>query len=458
MFSSPELKAAKLSLSNMFNRSALGLTARLLLVRQIAFCSEVSLNFNEVRPGYVKSSEKTIKIHISELKIGMFISKLDRPWLETPFLMQGFVVESLDDIDAIAEYSQQVWIDAVREEWVAPEARATAKGHAKKVTYINKVDTQTEHSAALQTYREARRITRTLLDDLRLGGVINSEQAKETVKDCVHSILRNADALLWMSKIRSQDEYTAEHCLNVCVLAIAFGRHLGMSEADLEKLGMCGLLHDVGKMKVDPAILNKPSSLTEKEFNIMKAHATHGRNLLMASPGIPNSTIDVAYSHHEKVDGTGYPRGLKSSGISELAKMIAIVDAYDAMTADRCYALGIPSTEALKTIYKDRGTHFDDRLALEFIKCVGLYPPGTLVELVNGLVAIVFETNPRFRHLPKIIAVKNQDKLLAKNVLVDLADVEKEKLEKTFLIKRALKDGAFGVFIKDYREQGLALG
>ena len=104
-----------------------------------------------------------------------------------------------------------------------------------------------------------------MLDDLRLGGVINSEQAKETVKDCVHSILRNADALLWMSKIRSQDEYTAEHCLNVCILAIAFGRHLGMSEADLEKLGMCGLLHDVGKMKVDPAVLNKPSSLTEKE-------------------------------------------------------------------------------------------------------------------------------------------------------------------------------------------------
>jgi putative nucleotidyltransferase with HDIG domain len=416
------------------------------------------LDFNEVRPGYVKSSEKTIKIHISELKIGMFVSKLDRPWLETPFLMQGFVIESLDDIDAIAEYSQHVWIDAVREEWVPPEARAVAKGQSKKVNYINKVDTQAEHSTALQTYREARRITRTLLDDLRLGGVINSEQAKETVKDCVHSILRNSDALLWMSKIRSQDEYTAEHCLNVCILAIAFGRHLGMSEADLEKLGMCGLLHDVGKMKVDPAVLNKPSSLTEKEFGIMKAHVIHGRNLLMASPGVPNSTIDVAYSHHEKIDGTGYPRGLKSSGISELAKMIAIVDAYDAMTADRCYSPGIPSTEALKIIFKDRGTHFDDRLALEFIKSVGLYPPGTLVELVNGLVAIVFETNSKFRHLPKIIVVKNQDKPLAKNILVDLADVEKQTLEKTFLIKRALKDGVFGVFIKDYRDQGLALG
>ena len=279
------------------------------------------MDFNEVRPGYVKSSEKTIKIHISELKIGMFVSKLDRPWLETPFLMQGFVIESLDDIDVVAEYSQFVWIDAVSQEWIAPEERASLSGQSKKVSYINKVDTKAEHAAAMNTYREARRLTRTFLDDLRLGGVINTEQAKSTVKECVHSILRNSDALIWMSKIRSQDEYTAEHCLNVCILAIAFGRHLGMGEADLERLGLCGLLHDVGKMRVQQDVLNKPSSLTEKEFDMMKAHTVHGRNLLMASPGIPNSTIDVAYSHHEKIDGTGYPRGLKASGISEMAKL-----------------------------------------------------------------------------------------------------------------------------------------
>lgn len=415
------------------------------------------MDFKEVRSGYVKSSEKTIKIHVSELKIGMFVSELDRPWLETPFLMQGFVVETLDDIDTIAEYSQHVWVDAVTVEWVPPEERALLKDQSKKVTYINKVDAKAEHTAAIDTYKSARRITRTLLDDIRLGGVINTEQAKSTVKECVHSILRNPDALLWMSKIRSQDEYTAEHCLNVCILAIAFGRHLGMSEADLEKLGLCGLLHDVGKMRVQPEVLHKPGALNDKELASMRAHATHGRNLLMSSPGIPNSTIDVAYSHHEKVDGSGYPRGLKSAGISELAKIIAIVDAYDAMTADRCYSPSIPSTEALKIIFKDRNTHFDDRLALEFIKSVGLYPPGTIVELVNGLVGIVFETNTKYRHLPKMIVVKNQETQLGKVVMVDLADVEKKKMDKTFLIKRALKEGSFGVFLKDYRDQGLAL-
>jgi len=411
----------------------------------------------EVKPGYVDKRLSTIKIHISELKIGMFVSKLDRDWQETPFLMQGFMIESLDDIDTVAEFSQYVWIDAVRDEWIPPEQRGVSGSAIPKVkTYINKIEAQKEHQAALGVFREAKKLTKTLLDDVRLGGVVNTEQAKATVKDCVSSILRNADALIWMSKMRNEDEYTAEHCLNVCILAIAFGRHLGMSEAELEKLGLCGLLHDVGKMRVPPQILNKREELSEKEFNIIKAHTVHGRNLLMSSPGVPNSTVDVAYSHHERVDGSGYPRKLKASGISDFARIIGIVDAYDAMTGDRCYSRAIPGTEALKRIFHDRGTHFDERLALEFIKCVGLYPPGSLVELVNGLVGIVLESNHKYRHLPKIIVVKDLNKPLDKERIINLNEVEQKNLDKSFLIKRALCDGSYGIRIREYRERGLA--
>lgn len=415
------------------------------------------MEFDQVKPGYVKTTDQTVKIHISELKIGMYVSKLERDWLETPFLMQGFLVESLDDIDVIAEYSEYVWIDAVKEEWVPPELRAKLKKLESQRKYINKVPTRDEHENALATYKEARRITRTMIDDLRLGGVVDTEKAKATVRDCTESILRNPDALIWMSKIRSEDEYTAEHCLNVCILAIAFGRFLGMTEAELEKLGLCGLLHDVGKMKVPDEILNKPGPLTPKEFDSMRAHTVHGRNLLMSSKGIPHSVIDVAYSHHEKMDGTGYPRQLKSSGITEFSKIIGIVDAYDAMIADRCYKKGITSTDALKIIFNDRNTHFDDRLALSFIKCIGLYPPGTLVELVNGLVAVVFETNKKYHHLPKVFAVHKQEIKLPKPRLFDLSGIEAGQLDKGYLIRRAMKDGSFGVFIKDYRELGLAV-
>ncbi len=409
-----------------------------------------------VRPGFYDKSKRSIKIPVAELQRGMFVSKLDRDWLETPFLLQGFVVETDEDIETVAQYANFVWVDAVEPSWVPPEERGTLDAPVKrKTTYINKIPASEEHARAQGVYRDARRLTRTLVQDLRLGGVIDTQEARKTVRACVDSILSNADALLWMSKIRDQDHYTAEHCLNVCILAIAFGRHLGMSEPDLEKLGMCGLLHDVGKMRIPPEVLNKPGELTSKEWNQMRAHVVHGRNLLLATPGILHSAVDVAYSHHERIDGKGYPRKLPGSGISLFSRIVAIVDAYDAMTADRCYAPAIPCTQALKIIYKDRGTHFDEKLALSFIKSVGLYPPGSLVELANGLVGLVLETNQRYRHLPIVIMLNRGDQPLAQKQLIDLAQIEEGRLTKDFLIRRVLKDGAHGIYLRDYQQTGI---
>ncbi len=409
-----------------------------------------------VREGYFSQEANSLKIHVSQLQIGMYVSKLDRPWLETPFLMQGFMVENLDDIDILAEYCEHVWVDSVQDTWIPPEDRAVVGKSPRKTTYINKVSAQDEHRQAMGIYKEARRITKSLLDDIRLGGTIDTEQAKSTVNDCVQSVIRNPDALIWMSKLREEKEYTAEHCLNVCILAIAFGRKLGLMEEELQNLGFCGLLHDVGKMKVPNSVLQKTSPLTDKEFNMIKAHTVHGRNLLMSSPNMYDGAIDVAYSHHERLDGKGYPRKLKASSITQFSRMIAIVDAYDAMTTDRCYAKAITSTDALKEIYSCRGTHFDEELSLAFIKTVGLYPPGSIVELDNGLVGLVLTVNHRHRHLPQIYAVLDQDKKPAKADIIDLKDVNDGKLSKDYLIKRVHCDGTFGICISDYREKGLS--
>lgn len=414
------------------------------------------MEWQEVRPGFVDKSTCSTKIHVSELRVGMFVSKLDRDWLETPFLVQGFMIERPEDIDTVAEHAEYVWVDAVRPEWVPPEQRATLQSALpERKTYINKVSAREEHGHAIKVFRHARQLTKTLVDDIRLGGTIDTEQAKVTVRGCVDSILRNPDALLWMTKIRDEDEYTAEHCLNVCILAIAFGRHLGLPETELEKLGLCGLLHDVGKMRVPPDVLNKAGALTPKEFNMIRAHTVHGRNLLLSTPGIFEVVVDVAYSHHERMDGKGYPRKLPQEKISRYARIIALVDAYDAMTADRCYSQAIPTTQALKNIYKDRGTHFDEKLALEFIKSVGLYPPGTIVQLRNEMVGIVLEISQKYRHLPKVILLKKGEEPLAQEKVVNLADVERGQLERDFLIKRALKDGTYGISVAQYREKGL---
>jgi HD-GYP domain-containing protein (c-di-GMP phosphodiesterase class II) len=414
------------------------------------------LNFQNGCADSAEAAGNSIKLHVSDLRIGMFVSRLDRDWLETPFLVQGFLIESYSDIETVSRYATYVWVDAVQQSWDPSGTRAvTPVATRPKITYVNKVSAQDEHARAQGVFREARQLTKTLLDDLRLGGVVDTRQARDTVRSCVDSVLSNPDALLWMSRIRDEHEYTAEHCLNVCILAIAFGRHLGMSESELENLGMCGLLHDVGKMRVPPEILNKPESLTPKEYNAVKAHTIHGRNLLMSSPGVYKGAVDVAYSHHERIDGEGYPRKLKASGISRFARIIAIVDAYDAMTADRCYAPAIPTTDALKAIFKARGTQFDEQLALEFIKCVGLYPPGSIVELVNGSIGIVLETNHQYQQLPKVILVRDAQGELERERVVNLADVEQKKLDKGHLIKKVLKDGSHGIFIRDYREKGL---
>lgn len=408
-----------------------------------------------VTTGHFDSEQQTKKIHVSELKIGMFISKLDRDWLDTPFLLQGFRVERMEDIETVCEFCEHVWIDALEDVWVPPEERAVLDAHKRKQTYINKTSAQDEHRQAIGVYREARSITKTLLDEVRLGGVIDTEQAKDTVNDCVQSVIRNPDALMWMARMRNEDEYTSEHCLNVCILAIAFGRHLGLDEEALHKLGMCGLLHDVGKMKIPPEVLNKPGELTDKELKMMRAHTIHGRNLLMASPGTYKGVVDVAYGHHERMDGKGYPRKIKAKGTSDFSRIIAIVDAYDAMTADRCYAPAIPTTEAVKIIYKDKGTHFDEFYAKEFIKCVGLYPPGSVVELVCGKVGIVLESNKRYRHLPKVIVLTDANKTLVKEKIINLSDIEQDKLDRQYLIKTVLRDGSHGIRVQDYRDKGL---
>lgn len=408
-----------------------------------------------VRPGFYDKTKRSIKISVGELRVGMYVSKLDRDWLETPFLMQGFLLECQADIEAVAEYCEHVWVDAVQPKWVPPEERSSLPPAKKRTTYINKIPARDEHERAAGVFREARRLTKSLVDDLRLGGVIDTEQAKSTVKSCVDSILRNPDALLWMTKIRSQDNYTAEHCLNVCILAIALGRYLGLEEAELEKLGLCGLLHDVGKMRVPAEVLNKPGKLDKKEWNMMRAHVIHGRNLLLSTPGITHAAVDVAYSHHERMDGEGYPRKLTAAGISYFSRIISIVDAYDAMTATRCYAPAIPTTKALKIIFHDRGTHFDSELALAFIKSVGLYPPGSLVELKNGMVGLVLEANKERRHLPKVILLKQGDEPLKREKIVDLRQIENGKLEKDYFIRDTLPDGSFGIFVREYREKGL---
>lgn len=397
---------------------------------------------------------KLKKISVSSLEIGMYVARLDKDWLESSFLYQGFMVEHHDDIRSLEEECQHVWIEPVT------EIRSSKKDESlhvlnkqknQKKNYINKLSMSREYEKSFEAFKTSRQKTKTILDDIAFNDVINIEEAKEAVESCLDSILRNPNAMLWMSKVREVASYTADHSLNVCILCIAFGRQIGYSKDELFALGMCGLLHDVGKMRVPESILNKPGKLSPREWKQMQAHVIFGRNLLMLSPGIGQS-VDVAYNHHERIDGKGYPKGLDGSQISEYTKIVSLADSFDAMTANRIYSKAMTPSAAVKEIYAGRGTQFDEKLALQFIKIIGLYPPGTVVELSNGYLGIVLERSQKYQRLPKVLLLKDASGNKIRKEIIDLSLIERDKMDHSFLIKGDHHDGYKDLNVADYQD------
>ena len=188
-------------------------------------------------------------------------------------------------------------------------------------------------------------------------------------------------------------------------------RHLGLAEGQLLELGLGALLHDIGKLRVPNDVLNKPDRLTAQEFRLIRLHPVHGRNLLGKSDHqAAQAVLDIAYSHHERNDGRGYPRGLKGSDLSLYSRMVAIVDVYDALSSDRVYHHGLGPDETLSKIYEWSQRELDPELVQHFIRCLGRYPVGTLVELSSGEVAVVIETNQQKPERPKVLVVLGSDK------------------------------------------------
>lgn len=434
------------------------------------------------------------EIPVSDLRIGMQVIRLDCPWEETNFLLQGFVIRSQDDIDALQSQCQRVVIEGKLKRKPAFEPKpvrrtekptfmrflasndttreAQKKRRAKnslpeagryagkaRITYINKVDVNREIRSAQSSYDNAREMAHTIMAGVRIGRAVDMNRAREVVDHCVDSILRNDDALLLLTKLKHKDEYTAEHSLNVSVLAAAFGKHLGMLEEEIRTLGLCGLLHDVGKVKIRDDILSKPGRLSPEEFSIMQEHVNYGRDILMSIPKVVHATIDVAYNHHERMDGNGYPRGLKGEQIPYFAKIVGIVDAYDAITSTRTYDSGRSSMEALEIIYRYRGTQFDTELANEFIRMIGIYPPGSIVEMSNGEVGIVMASNPKNKRKPKIILVRDARKeRLRKYRMIDLIKATSDARGEPCVIAKEIPDGSHGVHLQRFLEMGLVLG
>lgn len=238
-------------------------------------------------------------------------------------------------------------------------------------------------------------------------------------------------------------------------MAMGFGHHLGLNNESLEQLGIAGLLHDVGKIRVDPQVLNKPGKLSAEEFEHIKQHAALGYKLLLSHRDLPSIAVDVAHGHHERLDGLGYPRGLGAAQIAYFTRIISIIDCFDAITSNRVYDRARTVKDAFKVLMDCRQTHFDAELVMRFIEWLGIFPVGTLVELHTGEIGLVLEKHPKLQLRPKVAVLIDRDGQRCPPRFLDLAKICTDEQSQPYRITACLPDGALGLSVNDPQVQAL---
>lgn len=353
------------------------------------------------------------KVSIEQLQPGMYIHDLNCGWMDHPFITSQFRIKDEATIKKVAAIGiRELYIntrkglDAIDAKSAEQVNREIQQGLIDIIEapepVIQAVALADEAFKARKLHVAANKIVHGLMDDARLGRQIEVDKVEPLVEAMVDSIFRCQDALLPMARLKNHDEYTFQHSVSVCALMVSFARSLKLPREVIKDIGLGALLHDVGKSRTPGSILNKPGKLDEAEFAIMKQHVVHSAQILGDTKGVSEIAYDVAAHHHERFDGTGYPKGLKGDEISLYGQMSAIVDVYDAITSIRVYHKGIPATEALGKIFEWSKFHFKPDLVQAFVRAIGIYPTGSLIRLASGRLGVVLEQQGGNSLKPKI--------------------------------------------------------
>ncbi len=503
----------------------------------------------------LKGGELKEIVVAQDLRVGMFVSELDRPWLESPFLLQGFLIEDQATLDQLREVCRFVYVDRTRsagDAWrsepepaveqkermagpgrfqASPEARrrpvdffallrslrsaagteaaagqastamapwlhvypdlpgmrSSVAGEAQPDAYLPGAPSrplvtgvvqprragagvgrdesrlaagrpagmayaepsallEEEIVAAFPLVERAQSLLVQIAQDVQRSLNPDLERLRGVVSEMVLSVARNPDALLWLARLRKTDQYSYDHSLDVAAHVMIFGRYLGLGDESIATLGMAGMLQDVGKLSLPERLLQKIGPVTPREYEIFKTHVEFSLQILSASPQATSQMLEIVARHHERCDGSGYPRGLKGDAVGLMAEIAGLCDVYCAMTRERPYGEAASSQAALDTVRAQRGTRFSESTVDQFVQCIGLYPVGALVELNTGEVGVVVAQNRIRRLKPRVMILLGPDKKPnAYPHTLDLLYDQGSAMGVPCAIVRSLPPGAFGV-------------
>ncbi|MDX1572093.1 MAG: HD-GYP domain-containing protein [Xanthomonadales bacterium] len=436
-----------------------------------------------------------VKVPVEKLKLGMYVSRLDRPWLDSPFNFQGFPLNNVELIEQIKAVCEFVYVDVERSsdkaalikhrmgmsspqkvddetakkkpvkrdkyarmaqkssrrfgEWgldqdMVPAGRVLKTGRGEQ--YTDQVEIEEELKPARQALDTCVETVRESFETLRQTGELDAEQIGQAVEGVVSSISRNPDALIWLARLGDASDYTYRHCINMSIWSVALGRQIGLPPDDLQVLGQGSLYCDLGKAKLPGQLLRRAGPLAPWETQMVRLHVDYALEILEECEGLDPAVLTTVAQHHERYDGSGYPLGLAESKIDLYGRIAAIADCFDAMTSDRCYKDGVPISDAIREMYWARGRHFQPELLEEFIHSIGLYPAGTLVELSNGAVGVVIGQSRVRRLRPRVMMLLDTEKeQLSHYPVVDLMQEDKDQDGQSLHIIHDLKHGAYGL-------------
>ncbi len=379
------------------------------------------------------------KISTEDLMLGMYVAELDRPWeaapFEPPFDLQGFVIRKIEELERVQTLCRYVYIDpnlglgstkylseSYTDEDMAHMVEQITHHVSLNEFYPELIPVEEEYERAQEILNDTHEVYQRVVKDLDAGKTVSGKSVEEVVGALVQSVLRNPAATAWLVQLKHRDESSYAQAISVCVLALSFGRFLGLPIKDMHYVGIAALLQDVGKIKIPITLLEKTEPLTGVERQRVRQHVDYSLLMLRSMEEVNKEVLEIVWSHHERFDGTGYPRRLSKSRINTLAFITGMADSYEAMMSERPYRETKTSFEALMELYGQRDKSFPGGLVEQFIQCVGIFPVGSFVKLNTKEVGIVVHRNRVQQLKPRVmILIDRHGNKLSHPQTIDLA-------------------------------------